>query len=71
MIENWKNALDKPKKFGTVFMDLSKVFDTPNHYLLLSKANEYWPFFQCNKIKTIKFENNNFSEWLGRVRIRE
>ena len=51
MIENWKNALDKPKKFGTVFMDLSKVFDTPNHYLLLSKANEYDHSFNAIKLK--------------------
>ena len=30
-------ALDKGKEFGTVFMDLSKPFDTLNHKLLLAK----------------------------------
>ena len=28
MIEEWKQALEKDKKVGTIFMDLSKAFDT-------------------------------------------
>ena len=27
MIEKWKHALDKDKKVGTIFMDLSKTYD--------------------------------------------
>ena len=30
IIEKWKHALDKDKKFSTIFMDLSKAFDTLN-----------------------------------------
>ena len=35
MIEKQKDALDKSKKVGTIFMDLFIVFDTFNHYLKL------------------------------------
>ena len=37
IIEKWKRALDKNMKVGAIFMDLSKVFDTLNHRLLLAK----------------------------------
>ena len=40
MIEKWKHALDKGEKIGTMFMDLSKAFDTLNHNLLLATLNE-------------------------------
>ena len=55
MIEKWKHTLDKGKKVHTIFMDLSKAFDTLNHNLLLAK------------LIAIRFQrvniNNNFSEW--------
>ena len=28
MTEKWKHALDKGRKIGIIFMDLSKAFDT-------------------------------------------
>ena len=71
MIEKWKHALDKSKKVGSIFMDLSKAFDTLNHNLLLAKLNAHGLSF--NAIKFIqsylseRFQrgniNSNFSEW--------
>ena len=52
MIEKWKHALDKGKKVGTIFMDLSKVFDTLRHNILLAKLNTYG--FSFNTIKFIQ-----------------
>ena len=36
MPEKWKDALDKGENICVLFMDLSKVFETRNHNLLLS-----------------------------------
>ena len=41
MIEKLKHALDKGKKVDTIFMDLTKAFDTLNHNLLLAKLKAY------------------------------
>ena len=52
MIEKWKHVLDKGKKVGSIFMDLSTVFDTLNHSLLLAKLNAYG--FSFNAMKFIQ-----------------
>ena len=39
--EKWKNTLDKGKHVATVFMDLSKDFDTINHDLIIAKLEAY------------------------------
>lgn len=41
MIEKWKTALDKGQYIVAIFMDLSKAFDTINHFLLLAKLKAY------------------------------
>ena len=52
MLEKRKLVLDKGYNIGAIFMDLSKVFDTLNHELLLAKLNAYG-FFE-NAIANIK-----------------
>ena len=71
MIESWKARLNNGTKFGGIIMDLSKVFDSLNHNLLLSKFKAYGvdnnpvEFF-CSYIfsshQSSKI-NNSFSQW--------
>ena len=41
MIENWKCNLDKGKRIGAIFMDLSEAFDTLDHSLSIAKLEAY------------------------------
>ena len=41
LIEKWKKMIDNQGYSGAVLMDLSKVFDTINHELLLAKLYAY------------------------------
>ena len=41
MIEKWKTFINRGFKVGALMMDLSKAFDTLNHYLLISKLEAY------------------------------
>ena len=41
MIEVWEKNLDKGNEIAVILMDLSKVFDTINHSLLLVKLEAY------------------------------
>ena len=64
MIEKWRHDLDKGKKVGTIFMDLSKAFDTLNHNLFLAKLDAYGFSFNA-----IKFVQSYLSERFQRVHI--
>lgn len=41
MIEKWENKINKGRHVGTVFMDLSKVFATINHDLMIAKLEPF------------------------------
>ena len=41
LVERWKKVLDKKGFSGAVLMDLSKVFDTLNHELLVTKLTSH------------------------------
>ena len=66
-----KNILDKRGYVFAIFMDLSKVFDTLNHNLLIAKLGAYG--FERDSLSFLKSclsdrqqrvrVNNNFSSW--------
>ena len=62
MIEKCKQALDKSSKLGTIFINLSKAFDTLNHTLLLAKLYAYG-----FSLSAIKFFQSYLSELFRRV----
>ena len=49
MIKKWKHASDKDKNVYAIFIDISKAFDTLNHYLLLAKLDAYSISFNAKK----------------------
>ena len=71
MLEKWKNTLDKGGFVCAMFMDLSKVFDTVNHDLLIARLGTYG--FQKDALSFMKSYltkrrqrvrvNSNFSAW--------
>ena len=71
MLELWKEALDKGKSVGAIFINLSKAFDTLNHDLSIAKLEAYG--FSENPLNYIQSYlhnrlqrtnvNNNFSLW--------
>ena len=61
MLKKWKKALDKGEDVCTIFMDLSKAFDSKNHDLLLAKLKAYG--FSENALKLIcSYLNDRWQE---------
>ena len=71
MLEMWKNELDKGVYISAILMDLSKVFETLNHNLLIAKLGAYG--FERDSLSFMKKYSNdrqqqvrvnkNFSFW--------
>ena len=71
LIERWKNTLDQNGYGGAILMDLSKVFDTSNHGLLIAILGPYG--FDTASLKLIRSHlknrfqgtkvNTSFSSW--------
>ena len=74
MIESWKVRLNNGSKVGVIIMDLSKAFDSLNHWLLLAKFKAYnldsnlltfMKSYLTKRSQRCKI-NSSFSEW-GKV----
>ena len=57
-IEKQKQDLDQGKKVCTIFTDLTKLFDTVHHNLLLAKLKKSYLLKRFQRVNT----NNKFSE---------
>ena len=42
LVEDWRDALDKDMLVGSVFIELSKVFEMVNHRNCVEKAGKVW-----------------------------
>ena len=71
LCEIWKEALDKGKSVGAIFMDMSKAFDTLHHELLIAKLEadgfsenslNYIQYYLRNRLQRTNV-NNNVSLW--------
>ena len=71
MLQNWKNMLDKGGCLCTMFMDLSKAFDTIHHDLMIAKLGaygfsqdvlQYMRSYLTNRQQRVPV-NNYFSTW--------
>ena len=54
MLKNFTEALDKRNSVSAIFMDLSKVFDTLNHGLLIANLEAYG--FSAKSLSYIRSE---------------
>ena len=66
LIEKWKFMLDKKGYAVTILMNLSKVFDTSSHELLVAKLNAYGSGKEALKLVFSYFNNRK-----QRVKITE
>ena len=64
MLGNFKEALNKGNSVSTIFMDLSEVFDTQNHDLLIVKLEAYQ-----FSTKSLSYIHNYLNKWLQKTNV--